>query len=326
MSTKRRVWGHAALLVVATVWALQSWRAEGNFAERPDVIVWQRDSMDVTEIVYRSPEKTLTISRMDETDGEGSYLWAVEARDSAKPAFVGQLPMPDTLRYPVGASGSTLVQRWATLGAIRELGSIPESRREALGLDRDDEIVQVSFRGGERRQIVVGDSIFGGPDRYALDPASGAAYVISRNVVNPLAMGEGAIRERWIHEFMLGDARQVRATGSAGQERRMTRTSDGGWVEEGEETSDQAFANFIQRVDELAIAGFWSKPSQETSERLLLLEFLDDQDEVMGFLELLQDTGRERDQFYIRSERTRVFAEAVTVLAERVSEALPDAF
>ena len=56
------------------------------------------------------------------------------------------------------------------------------------------------------------------------------------------------------------------------------------------------------------------------------MDYLDDEGEQIGFVELFHDPLAERDPFYIRSETTRIVAFAVSSLAERVEQGLADIF
>ena len=88
----------------------------------------------------------------------------------------------------------------------------------------------------------------------------------------------------------------------------------------GGSVTDAAFANFMQRVDQLAIGGYGAEPSPAGTRSLLRVDYLDEAGEEVGFVELFHDELSERDPYYIRSETTRIVAYAVTSLAERVEQ------
>ena len=231
---------------------------------------------------------------------------------------------PDTLEFPVGAPGHTLVGRLAALRVIRDLGVVSPEMITQFGLDELDERITVTFRDGQR-ELVLGDSIFGSPARYVLEPATGAGYVVANDIVTPLRIGEGAIRERFLHLFADGDVATVRVTSSAG-ERAMARDESGSWTPVDGGQPNEAFANFMQRVGQLAIGGYGADPAPETLRLLLRVDYMDAEGATLGFLEMLRDDGAEMDSYLIRSERTRVLAYAVTTLAERVEQGLGDVF
>ena len=307
---------HAGLFVVAAVAAFLTWNRETlSEADRGLILAWDRDTTDVVSVHYRSPAADLLIERR--TDADGDFLWAVESGAQH----------PDALEYPVGAPGHTLVGRLASLRVIRDLGELSPEQMARYGLADAEERIAVRF-GDELRELVVGDSIFGGGDRYAAEPATGAGYVIPADIVNPLRIGEGAIRERWLHHFQDADVATVRvAAGTGGEPRTMARGEAGEWTGPESAEPDAGFANLMERVGQLAIAGYGVGPSSLGNPvPLLRLDYLDSEGSPLGFVELFRDASAERDPYYIRSERTRVLARAVTTLAERVEQGLGEAF
>ena len=305
---------HAALFVVAVVAALLTWNRDTvPEADRGLALAWERDTTDVVAVHYRSPVMDIQVQRR--TDDDGSFLWAIEIEGAED---------PDTLEFPVGAPGHTLVGRLASLRVIRDLGVLSPEMITQFGLDELDQSITVTFRDGQR-ELALGDSIFGSPDRYALEPATGAGYVVANDIVNPLRIGEGALRERWLHLFADGDVATVRVT-SAGGERAMARDESGSWTRVGGGQPDEAFANFMQRVGQLAIGGYGADPAPGSVRPLLRVDYLDAEGATLGFVELLRDDGAESDPYLIRSERTRILAHAVTILAERVEQGLGDVF
>ena len=306
---------HAGLFALAVIGALLTWtRDTTDEADAGRPLVWERDTTDVVSVHYRAPDMDVRIQRR--TDDAGSYLWGIEVEGAES---------TDTLEYPVGVPGSTLVGRLATLRVIRDLGELSPELVARFGLDDATETVEVDFVDGQRL-LVVGDSAFGGQDRYALEPATGAGYVIGSDITRPLSIGEGALRERWLHRFVDDDVATVRITVPGGGAREMARTGDGEWTEVGGDTPDAAFANFMQRVNQLAIGGYGADPGPAGTRALLRVDYLDDGGEELGFVELFQDELAVQDPYFIRSETTRIVAYAVTSLAERVREGLGEVF
>jgi len=307
---------HAGLFVVAAVAAFLTWNRETvSEADRGLILAWDRDTLDVAAVHYRSPVADLLIERR--TDADGDFLWAVESGERH----------PDALEYPVGAPGHTLVGRLASLRVIRDLGELSPERMARYGLADAEERIAVRF-DDELRELVVGDSIFGGGDRYAAELATGVGYVIPRDLVNPLRIGEGAIRERWLHHFQDADVATVQVvTGTGDQPRTMARSESGDWTGPESTEPDAGFANLMERIGQLAIAGYGVDPSSLGNPiPLLRVDYIDAEGSALGFVELFRDASAERDGYYIRSERTRVVAHAVTTLAERVEQGLGEAF
>ena len=306
---------HGGLLVLAVIGALLTWmRDTTSGVDETLTLIWERDTTDVVSVHYSAPEKQVELQQRN--DDDGAFLWAIQIDGAER---------TDTLEYPAGAPGRTLVGRLATLRVIRELGVLSPEMTNRFGLDEASESVEVRFVD-ERRLLVVGDSAFGGQDRYAIEPATGEGYVIGGDIARPFAIGEGALRERWLHHFVDDDVATVRVQIPGGGTREMARTEAGEWTAVGDDTPDEGFANFMERVDQLAIGGYGAEPAMGTTRPLLRVDYLDDSGETLGFVELLHDGAAERDPYYIRSETTRIMAFAVTSLSERVEQGLGEIF
>lgn len=306
---------HGVLLGLAVIGALLTWmRDTSSDVDENLILIWERDTTDVVSVHYSAPAKEVELQQR--TDDDGAFLWAIEIDGEER---------TDTLEYPVGAPGRTLVGRLATLRVIRDLGVLSPEMLTRFGLDETAEQIEVRFVDDERL-LLVGDSAFGGEDRYTVEPATGEGYVVGSDIPRPFAIGEGALRERWLHHFVDDDVATVRITAPGGGTREMARTESGEWSEVGAETPDAAFANFMQRVDQLAIGGYGARPGMGTTRPLLRVDYLDDSGESLGFVELLRDDAAERDPYYIRSETTRIVALAVSSLAERVEQGLGEIF
>ena len=306
---------HGGLFVLAVIGALLTWtRDTTSEADAGLALVWERDTTEVLSVHYTAPEMDVRIQRR--SDEDGPFLWGIEIEGAEA---------TDTLEYPVGAPGNTLVGRLANLRVIRDLGPLSQEMMERFALDAASERIEVRFVD-EERVLMVGDSAFGGQDRYAVEPATGAGYVIASDITRPLSIGEGALRERWLHRFVDDDVATVRIAIPGGGTREMARTEDGEWTEVGGSVTDAAFANFMQRVDQLAIGGYGAEPSPAGTRSLLRVDYLDEAGEEVGFVELFHDELSERDPYYIRSETTRIVAYAVTSLAERVEQGLGEIF
>ena len=306
---------HIALFVVAVVATVLTWNRDiVPEAERDLFVVWVHDTTDVMAIRYSSAELDLRVQRR--TDQAGSFLWGIQTRGT---------DTPETMEYPVGAEGHLLVTRLADLRVLRSLGTLSDEQRARFGLVDPEARLAVEFTG-ETRELFVGDTTFGSADRYAVEPATGMGYVLSRHLVGPLAGGDGSIRERSVHHFPVTEVAMVRIVGGEGRERTMARTEDGEWTEPGSETIDAGFANFMDRVDLLAIGGYHDLPPPREPRRFLWVEYLDADGDALGFAELFRDDLAERDPYFIRSETTRIVARVPTILAERVEQAVGDVF
>jgi len=306
---------HGVFLGLAVIGALLTWMRDTSYGEDDSLtLIWERDTTDVVSVHYSAPDKTVDLQ--PRSDEDGAFLWTIEVDGEAR---------SDTLEYPAGAPGRTLLGRLAALRVIRDLGELSPQLMARFGLEDAAERIEVRFVD-EERLLLVGDSAFGGQDRYAVEPATGEGYVIGGDLTRPFAIGEGALRERWLHHFLDDDVATVRITVPGGGTREMARTDAGEWTGVNADVPDAGFANFMQRVDQLAIGGYGAEPGPATTSPLVRVDYFDDSGEPLGFVELLRDDAAERDPYYIRSGTTRIVAFAVTSLAERVEQGLGEIF
>ncbi len=306
---------HAALFVVAVVAALLTWnRNPVGESARNLVLAWQHDTTDFRWFQYSSPKLDVRIERR--TDESGPFYWGIQTRKDRS---------PEPLEFPVGWSGAETVPNLTVLRVLRDLGELDAEQRTRFGLADSEVRLTVEFSGGSR-ELIVGDSVFGGEDRYVLEAATGRGYVISRQIMNQIELGEGALRERMINNFRYNEVAEVRVEAGTGGERTMVRTESDEWMEPGSDVPDVSFGNFMERVDEMAIDGYDSPPPEERLRRVLRMEYLDDGGDILGFLELFRDDLAERNAYYLRSESTRMIARSHSLMAERLEQAVEDIF
>lgn len=306
---------HGALFVLAVVAALLTWnRNEVSESSRDLILAWQRDTADFRWFQYSSPTLDIRIERR--TDELGPFYWGTQTRKDRSPEQLG---------FPVGWSGAEIVPNLSVLRVLRDLGELGAEEQTRFGLADSEVRLTVEFAAG-RRELVVGDSVFGGEDRYVMERATGRGYVISREIINQIELGEGALRERMVHNFRYSDLAEVRVAAGDGGERAMVRAESDEWTEPGRDVPDIGFGNFMERVEEMAIDGYDNPPAAERLRLVLRMEYLDGDGDVLGFMELFRDDLAERNAYYLRSESTRVVARAHSLMAERLEQAVGDIF
>jgi hypothetical protein len=314
---------HAGLLLLALLLAIPTWTRERT---RPtDIqgsVMWDRDTTELVSIGYRAAARDVEITRRVADDG--IFLWG---REVVSASGAGSATS-DTATYPVGVAGSELMRGLAQLRVVRDLGAVDSTRAKEYGLSDSGASIVLGFVDGERL-IHLGDSIYGAADRYAMDRSTGRAFVLPGALVRPLRIGSGALRERSVHHFQDSDVAGVRVE-ALGRQREMERSGNGRgaavvWTDPaGPGGPDLTFANFMERVGQLAIAGFEDDVAETSLEQVLRLEYADSEGDTLGFLELFRDLAS--GAYYLRSERTRVPARTIQAFAERVEQDLPQIF
>ena len=92
------------------------------------------------------------------------------------------------------------MSRVAPLKALRRLEDLSEERKKEYGLVDPAGTLLVDV-AGKQHQLAIGGRVYGGEDRYALDAASGVAYVLEADVVRPLEFPESNLRLKKLHDF-----------------------------------------------------------------------------------------------------------------------------
>jgi hypothetical protein len=299
----RGVWIHGGLLLVMAVAALSTTTRERFI--RGDAAwgsFWQRDTADVVSVAYRSSRGEIELAHSLE-DGE-AFVWGREVLANSQ---------TEELSFPVGQVGTELVDAFADFKVPRILGSISPEQTEDFGFGQLSGTLTIAFVDGAR-VLDVGDAVHGADDRYVRDQQSGEAFVISESLIEPLRIGSEALRERRLHHFVESNVARVRVEG-LGSERDMLRADTGPgtpaiWLRgDGSGLRDQTFANFMERVAEVAIRGFRDPVEAGALERFLRIEYFDGDDGLLGFIELSQEF--EGARYFVRSEQTRVHAETL---------------
>ena len=304
---------HVAFFAVAVIATLLTWnRDTSGAADRDLPVVWERDTTDVLGVHYRTPTLDLRVERR--SDDDGAFLWGNQTRAGLA-----------SLEFPVGAEGHALLTVLSVLQVERELGQLSDERKTRYGLVDSGHLLSVRFDDGQR-ELVVGDSVFGSGDRYALESATGVGYVLSRHLIGVLEGGDGALRERVAHHFAPVDIGAVRISGPAG-ERRMARTEEGDWTEIDGGSPDTGFGNFMERVGLLSVGeGYADPPSPGDLTLILRMDYVSVDAEPLGFFELLHDGGSPLKTYFLVSETTRIPGRVPRLLAERVEQAVADLY
>lgn len=300
---------HGVLLVAALVFAYQTWTREEVLAPLTgDVVVWAMPPASIQAITFATEGRAIRVERR--SDAKGPYLWGTDtrsieqyqtrAKDAADASPTDPRPfapktVSSTREFLLSEKGVELFENLAELRALRALGKIDEDRRALYDLHQKTQTISV-IHAGETRSLVVGGKIFGGTDRYALDPSTGEAYVISQVVVRDLANGEAGLRLSKIHDY------QDEEVGKAvievkGQKRtllRITAKDDSGrdsrtWADaQKPDKPDQTMANFLRNIDVLRPARFVSDTDVSKLQRVLRVEYQTRVGAPLGWVELYQ--------------------------------------
>lgn len=321
---------YGILLVLSAVFAFQTWTRESNASVgRDEVTVWRGSPGRISAVTYEHPGRTLVIERRGEGPG---YLWGTVRRlaSVADSAARGVRQEAAVEEFPIGERGTELLNRLAPLTALRDLGTVSDTMKVEFGLDAPDRELTV-IAGDTKRELQIGGTVYGGGHRYAIDPASGRGYVLSSELLRRLDGGEGSLRLTELHDFNIASVASV-VVRTAGRERMMRR--EGGselgsatWMQEGSTDPDQTFANFMDRLQGLAVITYVADVDPDTLESRVRVDYLNARRQPLGFLEVFRNRAPSGGwEFYIRTERTRILARAQPSVGERVDGDLEQLF
>ena len=107
-----------------------------------------------------------------------------------------------TREFPIGKGGRDLVTSLAHLRALRDLGKLSDQQKEEYGLVDSKENLTVFFKGGKQYNLIVGERVFGGSDRYVLQADSGKGYVLSHaEILRHIDGAETSLGLKDLHRF-----------------------------------------------------------------------------------------------------------------------------
>jgi Domain of unknown function (DUF4340) len=322
----RGVLVHLGLLVVAALSAFLVWTRDKDTKTLAagDVTVWSGRAADVKRVTYEG--KTRKVLLEVKHDDKGDYWVGSSERDTPAPKAAADAGAPAEKPPPTKTTtalvsvgeGEKLAQALAPLKALRDLGKVADDRLKEFGLDQPDGTLTVDV-GGAEHKLVVGGSTPGSGDRYVKDAATGAVYALKGDLVRDLESADSRMVERDLHEWKDNDV-QTATLAAAGKTREIVR---GGvetkrfWADKASrDTNDETLGNWMSKLERLRPSEYVTAPPGKL-ETVLKLEFFAGRS--LGFVELAKAPGdKGKSDYFVRSERTRLWAKVPAQTAEQV--------
>ena len=253
-----------------------------------------------------------------------------------------------TREFPLGDTGDTLVKSLTAARAIRDLGSPTAEAKKDYKLDDAKTTLTVTFKDGSR-SFLIGGPVYGGSDRYALEPASGKAFVLSKDLISGLEVGESSLHLTDPRGFDAAKIESVTIEGGgktktavrvqAGEEGKQVKT----WGDEATKKPNQTIANFIDNANNLRPTEYSADVKTVGLEPVVTLTYKDERGAVLGTLSLYKHQkpptpmaeGQPPDmtnpltpetEYFIMTPRTRVPAIVRKDTAERTEQDVPTVF
>lgn len=328
MKALRTLLPHAVALALASTAALAMWTRDKDprGVTQGEVTVWTGRADDVQRIAYEGRTKKLALEA--KKDELGRYFIGTFERDAVPSskalADAGAEPSPaparSTATFAAVGNANKLADKLAPLRALRRIGAIDQAHAADFGLSEPDGTLKVQI-GQAARELIVGGPTPGGADRYAKDPVSGDVYVIASDLFRDLDSPESRLLERSLHEWKDNDVGRVRVT-AGGKSRELVR---GGveqkrfWADQATpDQNDETAGNWMTKLDRLRPTEY-AASAPENPEIVARVDYSGGS--ATGFLELVRVAGAtEKPDYFIRTERTRLYAKVTRSLAEQAAE------
>ena len=122
--------------------------------------------------------------------GSGSAVAAGSgsAAPDAKPTFEEKTKKRE---FPLSDNGQKVVTSFYKARALRDLGVLDDKAKQDYKLADTKGTLEVTFRDG-KRTFALGGDVYG--DRYILDSSTGRGYVLSKELVSALEVGESSLQ------------------------------------------------------------------------------------------------------------------------------------
>jgi hypothetical protein len=358
---------HGVLLAVMLVYGYRTWTRDRSVEPTAgQVVVWDRAVGDVQSVVYTSARKTVKVERRGQ--GADTYWWGTEIRTdkrqkpAAKPEVTSDAgvppaptgdagvpapkPLPEeeiittTNQFPIGTTGEDLIKGVASLRALRALSAITDETKKEYGLELGDTSLAVVFKDGTRT-FVIGNKVSGGKERYAFEPDTGKAYVLSGSFIDPLEVGASQLRPSEPKGFdaALLAGVEIKAGAKSRKATRITTTNEKGdqtktWGDGGK--ADQTLANFVDSIDRLRTSQYEADLAITDLTPVVAVTFLDAQGRKLSTLTVYKrdkagdlPTDGTADptappptitDYYLVTEKTRVPGVITKAAGERIEQ------
>ncbi|MDB4954322.1 MAG: hypothetical protein JWO36_1891, partial [Myxococcales bacterium] len=362
---------HGVLLAVMLVYGYRTWTRDKTVEPNVGaVVLWDRSDADIVSIEYKAPKKIVKLER------KGDYWWGTDTQIETKPketppASTGSAgsagsgagsgssalalpPPPEEIEvgrkvheFPLGEAADKLIKSYEDARALRDLGTPNADAKKDYKLNDAKTVITITFKDGPHN-FLVGGSVYGGSDRYVMDQQTNKAYVLSRDLISALEIGETSLHLLDPRGFDITkiDGVTIEAGGKSKSATRVTSGAEGQqlktWGDSDTKKPNQTLANFIDNANNLRPTEY--SPAMKVSDltQVLKLTYKDDRGGGLGTLTLYKHEkpgvlpeGQELDpanppageiEYFIMTEKTRVPALVRKDTAQRAEQDIETVF
>jgi hypothetical protein len=245
---KRTVIIYVVLLLVALVFAYNTWTHEDEADLSEATVVLAGDPEDLEGIDYSSDKLNVSLDvRKDEL---GSYVWVrvvpqetpdAEETKEDEPENPHAPPEDDgeIVEFKAGNAGDDLVDGMAPFVVKRQLEGVSDDKLDELGLATPEAHLTIRRAGREPKSYELGGNRYGGTNFYLRDPDDGKIYLVDGKLIRPLQSAKRTLPDRTL--VGVPNNELVKLTVQAGE----------------------ASATFVQHNQDDAEANFWATEGSE---------------------------------------------------------------
>ncbi len=280
--------------------------------------------------------------------GSGSGAGSGSAATPPPPPIEEEEVGRKTKEFPLGDGADKPIKGWAAARALRDLGPPTDAARKDYKLDDPKKTeLTITLKDGAHTYLI-GGPVYGGSDKYALDEKTGRAYVLSRDLISGLEIGESSLHLTDPRGF---DATKLESVTieSGGKSKTVARVQTGvegqqvkTWGDPDTKKANQTFANFVDNANNLKPTDYAPDLKATDMTQVLKLTYKDERGGQLGTLTLFKrekpgvlPEGQELDpanppkgelEYYIVTEKTRVPALVRKDTAQRTENDIEDVF
>ena len=327
MKSAQRLWIHAAILVAAGAGAFYVWTRDTSIKTvAVDISVWGGKSADVQKIVFDTNARQTVL--FGHTDDAGRWFDGTVTRKSkpepgklsedGKTSADAERP---TIIVSVNAAGR-IADAIAPLRAVREIGIIEGDPAGDFGLAVPEATLTVTIDGVDRK-LEIGTVAPGGTDRYVRSHDNNIIYAVRGDFARDLLASEAALNERDLHSFAKKEIVSARIT--IGNKTTEVRRSDeialeDKWTNMDDDSPNEGIIAWMAKVSELRPTEYLAT-APENATLVCRIEYIGEKGQI-GFLELMRLVDG-KDEYVLRTERTRKFAKAPSSVAVQLERDAP---
>jgi hypothetical protein len=324
---------HVALLLATGLMAFSVWsRDEKADKDKPDLVeIWSGSPEAVEAVSFENKQRKIRISPRKDELGRW-YAINVDKEQEVQhphPPLDGGAPPPSASKRETSSfvgvkEAEELMQKLATLKAVRSLGKLEPARAADYGLDKPDGTLKVKI-GGKEQVLTIGGQTPGGSERYAKYASSNEVFALEGDVVQSLSFADSRLMTRDMHAFADDEVKRVRISKGA-KSRDLVRVTDksSAWADAANPSkADETAVNWMTKLDKVRTFQFVEKPAAAPRpDQLAVRVDYYKGSKPLGFFELYKIPGEKAAEYLARTEHTRWYVKVVSGSAEQLDQDL----